>query len=51
MTDLTPAEADAAVTLAAHLAGHPIDDPLPKTNLTGGYEKLATAFNHEQVTA
>ena len=34
MADLTPAEADAAVTIAAHLAGHPIDDPLPMANQT-----------------
>ena len=46
-------QADAVILAAigARLTGNPIDDPLPKTNLTGGYEKLATAFNHEQVTA
>ena len=46
-------QADAVILAAigARLTGHPIDDPLPKINLTGGYAKLATAFNHEQVTA
>lgn len=46
-------EADAVILAAigARLTGHPIDDPMPKANLTGGYAKLSAVFNPEQVTA